>query len=241
MKRKIGFVGCPPEETLRKFFSDDLIDLDATFSGVARKSFEILPSTTCSIVKRIVDNALSLELDLIIFDDGYGKCDEARAAADVITSLINTKIVRTRNSNTAAKGTPVCDSDMNPLDKAEMIVSSLTRPLSDLKIKQESNPPAALWGVPASDFAIYRLFPKGTKLLGWFRCLENRTPADHDLERFVDPGLPTVFLSQSFCHKNILARHLALKYNGLHVDIEGNITNSIKAKIEAFLEFRALR
>jgi hypothetical protein len=55
---------------------------------------------------------------------------------------------------------------------------------------------------------------------------------------FVDENVPTVFYSQSFCAKAHLAKYLANKYNGLYIDIDDYASNSIKAKIEAFLRLR---
>jgi hypothetical protein len=73
--------------------------------------------------------------------------------------------------------------------------------------------------------------------LGWFRCLENRTPALEKLELEVTTGVPTVFFAQTFCHKNIMARHLATTHDGLDVDADGVISSSVRAKVEAFLKF----
>ena len=72
-------------------------------------------------------------------------------------------------------------------------------------------------------------------MLGWLRCFENRTPADLNLECLVPAGVPTVFFAQTFCSKNILARHLARRHNGLYVDSDGTLSRSERAKIEAFL------
>ena len=55
------------------------------------------------------------------------------------------------------------------------------------------------------------------------------------LEMYVDPNIKTIFFTQSFCSKQILAKYLADKYNGLFIDSDGKITNSTKAKVEAFL------
>ncbi len=52
----------------------------------------------------------------------------------------------------------------------------------------------------------------------------------------VEKDLPTVFFAQTFCAKNQLAKYLANKHNGLYIDIDGTPTNSIKAKIEAFIK-----
>ena len=65
--------------------------------------------------------------------------------------------------------------------------------------------------------------------------LEPGTPADLDLEMYVDENVPTVFYAQAFCAKSQLAKYLADKYNGLYVDIDDYASNSISAKIEAFL------
>ena len=64
------------------------------------------------------------------------------------------------------------------------------------------------------------------------------SPADIELEMFVEPDVPTVFYSQAFCSKAQLAKYLADKYNGLYIDIDDGVTNSTRAKIEAFLRLR---
>ena len=55
---------------------------------------------------------------------------------------------------------------------------------------------------------------------------------------YVDENVPTVFYSQAFCSKSSLAKYLADKYNGLYIDIDDYASNSIRAKIEAFLKLR---
>ncbi len=147
-------------------------------------------------------------------------------------------MIKTRNNNLEDRGTPLCDSGLPARRKAVKIVEGLTENKDINDLEEIDSPPVALWGVPASDFDFYDLFPDGTKFLGWFRCLENRTPDNEDLELYVDPEIPTVFFAQSFCHKNILAKHLAGKYDGLYVDLDGSLTGSVKAKVEAFLEYR---
>ena len=94
------------------------------------------------------------------------------------------------------------------------------------------------WGVPPNDLEVLRLFPDETHVYGWTRCVEAKVPADLELEMFVDPDVPTVFYAQAFCSKTALAKYLANKYNGLYIDIDDYATNSIKAKIEAFLRLR---
>jgi len=239
-RARLGFVGCPPEEafaTLVKRFPDaEWIDLDNFYPHAKRHSASLLPSNVCAIIKRIVDNALSLPLDAILFDEGYSKCDNARAAATVIENASQAILVRTRNDNLEGCGTPICDSGLSPYEKAERILDGITDPSPASKL-EPFQPPAAIWGVPASDFNLYKLFPDGTRLLGWFRCLENKTPADEALELSVDPEVPTVFFAQAFCHKNIFAKELARNYSGLYVDMDGDLTSSIRAKVETFLHF----
>lgn len=234
----IGFAGCPPEDRLRKHKNVRLMDLDNHYEGVEKVSETLLPANTCTIIKRILDNALGLYPDLVIIDEGYGKCHHAGAVADILTGIMDIPVIKTRNDNTVGTGTPLCDSDLPPRSKAELILDGLTGSPSPPDFGTPASPPAAVWGVPASDFRLYDLFPDGTRLLGWFRCLENRTPADRDMELYVEPDVPTVFFAQSFCHKNITAKDLARGYAGLYVDIDGSMSNSVRAKIEAFLEFK---
>ena len=55
---------------------------------------------------------------------------------------------------------------------------------------------------------------------------------------FVDENVPTVFYAQAFCAKTQLAKYLANKYNGLYVDIDDIVTNSVRYKIEAFIKLQ---
>ncbi|MBN1457921.1 MAG: hypothetical protein JXA57_00200 [Armatimonadetes bacterium] len=236
-RRKIGFAGCPPEEILAPRRKETLVDLDNEVEGAVSHSDACLPRTTCQIIRRIFDNAMSLDLDEIVIDEGYGKCDAARGLADILEDLLEISIIRTDNDNRKATGTPVSDSALPLRRKIELILEGLVRPQrTDCAL--EADPRAAIWGVPAADFALYDLFPDGTQVLGWTRCLENRTPADWHLEMWVPEGLPTVFFAQTFCAKNVIAHHLAHRYGGLHVDADGVLSLPVRAKIEAFLRFK---
>ena len=238
--KKIGFVGCPPNQEVerleRKYDAVEWIDLDNSYAMAERWSERVLPANVCAIVKRIVDNSLGLQLDQILFDEGYGKCDHARAAATLLTNRLEIPILRTRNADLTGFGTPICDSGLALREKAERILGSLPGAPPPCELAPVE-PRVAVWGVPASDFEFYDLFPDGTRLLGWFRCLENRTPADEGLELQLIPKLPTVFFSQTFCHKNVLAKELATRHGGLYVDIDGGLTASGRAKVETYLKF----
>jgi len=239
-KRRIGFVGCPPEEALAPRRSQELIDLDNLLPRVPPRSESLLPRTTCRVIRRILDNTLALDLDEIVIDEGLGKCDAARGLAELLQDLLPIPILRTHNENRDPAGTPICDSDLPLLHKIQLILEELVTP-HHLQLRPQPHPPAAIWGVPAADLSIYELFPDGTQVLGWTRCLENRTPADWELEMYVPEGVPTIFFAQTFCPKNVAARHLAGKHDGLHVDVDGVLSQPVKAKIEAFLRFRKVR
>lgn len=239
-RRRIGFVGCPPEEVLAPRRREELIDLDNLLPGVEPRGETMLPRTTCRIIRRVLDNALSLELDEVVLDEGYGKCDAARGLAQVLEDLLEVPVLRTQNGNREGAGTPISDSALPLLRKMELIVEGLVNPgaAEGEDLRAEPRPRAAIWGVPAADFALYEVFPDGTRVLGWTRCLENRTPADWELEMEVLGGVPTVFFAQTFCPKNVVAQHLARRHGGLHVDFDGVMSQPVRAKIEAFLHFR---
>jgi hypothetical protein len=245
-RKRIGFVGLPPEEVLAPRRSQVLIDLDNFVEGVTLKSEAALPRTTCRILRRVYDNALALDLDGIVIDEGYGKCDAARGLAEVLAATLTIPVVRTQNGNVTPAGTPICDSTLPLLQKVETILDGLvgaqggSRAQHAVPLQRQASPRAGFWGVPAADFSIYELFPEGTQLLGWTRCLENRTPADWELETWAPGGVPTVFFAQSFCAKNLLAQHLARKHHGLYVDVDGVLPMPVRAKIEAFLRFRGV-
>jgi len=236
-RRRIGCVGCPPEDVMGRIRKHELIDLDNLIPGVPVASEGVLPKTVCRIIKRIYDNARALDLDEIVFDEGYGKCDSGRALASLLEETLPVSVRRTRNVSLEGRGTPVSDSRLPLRRKVEMILDDFVRPV-ERSLEPEPCPAAALWGVPCADFSLYDLFPDGTRILGWLRCFENRTPADEALEQMVDPKIPTVFFAQAFCHKNLLAKHLAERYGGLYFDIDGQVTLPIRAKVEAFMKFR---
>ena len=202
-QRRIGFVGLPPEEVLAPRRSEILIDLDNPLPGVAPDSEVLLPRTTCHILRRALDNARALDLDEIVIDVGPGKCDGARWLAHVLRDVLGIPVLCTENANSIGAGTPICDSDLPVRRKLELILDGLRFAPTPLRLLDPLPPSAALWGVPAADFSLYDLFPDGTQLLGWTRCLENRTPADEELECWVPGDAPTVFFSQNFCAKSL--------------------------------------
>ena len=239
-RKLVGFIGCPPQAVMVRFRDAELVDLDNRQPGVSlTEAKDMLPVNACAIIQRILANTLALRPEVIIFDDGYSKCDNARFLGNVIEDRVpEVRLIRTQNDSTKPAGTPICDSDLLLAEKVNLILDDIISPVHKSGLKPCQAPPAAFWGVPCADEAIYELFPPGTQLLGWLRCFENRTPADLELECYVPADVPTIFFAQTFCSKNILAKHLTKKHNGLYVDSDGVLTRSERAQIEAFLHFR---
>ena len=234
---KVGFVGHPPSEIIQEYISEELIDLDNDLGQVEEKSDLYLPKISCSIIKRIFNNALAVRPQKIIFDVGEGKCDSGRFLSWILREHFDMEIVETRNQNRKGRGTSICDSRLPLGEKFDLILNNIVDP-KDYELEREPNPRAGLWSVPCWDTKIFDLFPDGTRIFGWTRCFENGTPDDLETECQVEKGIPTVFYAQTFCSKNLLAKNLARVYRGLYVDCDGSLTASVKAQIEAFLYLR---
>ncbi len=244
MDRKIGIVGVPPLEVIRKIRTDRdiIVDLDEPQLQLPIDlSAQFLPRVYCAILRTVVLNVMHLELDRIYIDVGPGKCDCALHVATILKDMQQTRkkpvqIICTRNQDSQGFGFPVSTSSLPLLQKLETITRGVQscQPSPEL----ESCPPTAgFWGVPPRDFSILSLFPDTTHVYGWTRCMENKTPADLVLESNFNPEIPTVFFAQSFCAKTALAHHLAEKHpRALYLDCDVSAGSSARAKIEAFLE-----
>ena len=239
---KIGFWGYPHpdkiKETKEKYPDAEWIDLDIDFHYPAT---EILPKSYCKIIRNIIDNTIFLKPDLILAPIGKDKCDSGWFASKILADM-GFNLEQTIFENLSPKREiKICKSIMPLADKISCITESIVNPsiLTNFYNKNVinnsfSNTPG-FWGVPPNDLEILKLFPDTTHVYGWLRCVEAGTPADLDLEMYVNPNVPTVFYAQAFCAKAQLAKYLADKYNGLYVDIDDYATTSVKAKIEAFL------
>lgn len=236
---KIGFAGQPPDDVLAAYAgrSVSFIDLDEPISGIPISlAEEYLPKVYCAVLRTILANAISLELDLVIASVGKCKCDGMRYISRILKDILQCPVIETENLSTDRRGNPISTSNLALKKKMQLIVSGIIKMHESLPLMQ-SKALMGFWGVPPHDFGLLELFPDNTHIYGWSRCLENRTPADLDLELLVDE-LPIVFFSQSFCQKNSLAEYMAKKHNGLYMEVDENITHSAKAKLEAFIEFR---
>ena len=238
-KNIIGFWGYPHPELIAKYRKmypkSQWVDFDIDY-GFAKQ--DVLPESYCSIIKNIINCAFHYKENLIaiLAPIGKDKCDSGWFAYEVLKDLgypIESCIFEEKNYKRDVK---ISTSNLPLRLKVELITKDIYEPqkldLTPCKAK------FGFWGVPPNDLSILELFPDETHVYGWTRCVEAMTPADIELEMFIDKDVPTVFYSQSFCSKAQLAKYLADKYNGLYIDIDDTVTNSTKAKIEAFLRLR---
>ena len=243
MPRRIGIVGVPPLAIIEAInrAGDLIIDLDepqvrAPIDQTAAR----IPRVYCAILRTVVLNCLHLPLDQVYIDVGPGKCDCALHAAYILADLLNVPVIRTRNQDTRPFGTPLCTSSLPLLEKFNRITKGVQSAAPYTPISP-CQPTCGFWGVPPRDFSLLDLFPNTTHVFGWTRCMENKTPADLELEHLVDLSIPMVFFSQAFCAKSALAKHLADKHpRAIAVDCDVTASSSTRAKIEAFLELTGI-
>ena len=231
---KIGFWGYPDPDIVKKVKQDypsaEWIDLDIDFYY---PKTNILPESYCKIIRNIIDNTIYLKPDLIIAPIGKDKCDSGWFASRILADMGYNVIQTIYEKLEPKRELQISTSNLPLYDKITMITADIITPRkhSLTQIPAEFG----FWGVPPNDLEILRLFPDTTHVYGWTRCVEAGAPADLELEMYVDENVPTVFYAQAFCAKAQLAKYLADKYNGLYIDIDDYASNSIKAKVEAFL------
>ena len=235
--KAIGIWGYPDPEVLsqvrQKLPNHEVIDLDISYD---MPDSGVLPEAYCRIMRNIVDNAFALQdnLEVIIASVGEEKCDSGRFAAKILEdsgfNVIQTKFNETDNNF----DTLISTSNLPLKEKIVTIMDNLIEPIA--YTGEKCRPEYGFWGVPPNDLSILELFPDTTHVYGWTRCVEAGRPADLDLEMFVDENVPTVFFAQTFCAKMQLAKYLAKKHDGLYVDVDDIASNSVKAKIEAFIK-----
>ena len=241
MKKVIGFWGyLPPnvvEEYKTKYPECKWVDLDIN-SGAPQQN--LLPDSNCKIMKNIIYNSFALKdrLEVILAPIGKDKCDNAYFASMILKDYDFNVVQFNFEHLKDRKPTPICFSNLPLRDKINMVTNSITTGWGASRQLEQCVPKFAFWGVPPNDFSILDLFPNETHVLGWTRCVEAGVPADIDLECEVYENVPTVFFAQSFCSKNQLAKYLANKYNGLYIDVDDVASNSVFAKVEAFLRLR---
>jgi hypothetical protein len=236
--RLIGIWGYPNPQIINEikdiYPKNTFIDLDINYNN---PSSGLLPDAFCRIMKNIADNSIALKdrLDLIIASTGREKCDSGWFLSKILKE-IGFNIIETKYEelNNESNGTPISKSNM-PLRKKIIAIMANIIKKQELNY-QEALPDYGFWGVPPNNFEFLDIFPDNTHLYGWTRCVEAKRPADIDLEMYVDENVPTVFYAQTFCAKMGLAKYLAKKHSGLYVDVDDRASNSVRAKIEAFIK-----
>lgn len=243
MQQRVGIVGVPPLAIIAEIArrGDSIIDLDELqVRAPIDQSASRIPRVYCAILRTVVLNCLHLRLDRVYIDVGPGKCDCALHVAEILEDILTVPVIRTRNQDTLAFGYPLCTSRMPLFEKFSRITKGVQSP-NPYPESAACEPQCGFWGVPPRDFSLLSLFPDTTHIFGWTRCMENKTPANLELERVFDPELPTVFFSQSFCAKSALAKHLADKHpRAIAIDCDVTAGSSTRAKIEAFLELSGI-
>ena len=238
--KNVGIVGMPPLDVIKELTAHNttIHDLDTPMiMADIELTAPYLPRVYCAILRTVILNVLHLTLDAIYIDVGPGKCDCALHVATVLGDMLAIPIHKTKNEDMTSFGTPVSQSEIGLLQKFERITEGVKNAEKLAEPPLPCKPTAGFWGVPPRDFSILNLFPDTTHIYGWTRCMENKTPADHELELHFNPDVPTIFYAQSFCAKTALARHLADKHpHGLYLDSDVTAGGSAKAKIQAFLE-----
>ena len=236
-RRIIGMWGYPDPEIFlqikKKYPLYEVIDLDVNYE---MPNFGILPDAYCRIIRNIIDNSVALteNLEVIVAAIGEEKCDSGRFAAKVLEDM-GFNVIHTRyNESNNNFDTPISKSNMPLKKKILTIMDNVIEKANPELI--EVKPEYGFWGVAPNDLSILEFFPDTTHVFGWTRAVEAGKPADIDLEMFVDENIPTVFFAQTFCAKMQLAKYLAKKHNGLYVDVDDKASNSVKAKIEAFIK-----
>ncbi|MBI5558569.1 MAG: hypothetical protein HY885_13125 [Deltaproteobacteria bacterium] len=238
---RVGIIGIPPVDIIGALNAAGahIFDLDEPLvKADMETTTPYLPRVYCAILRTALLNALHLRLDMIFIDTGPGKCDCALHVSTVLRDILAIPVIRCRNEDKKPFGHPICTARMGLLEKFQRITAGVQ---SVAAYRPEKFPPcvpeAGFWGVPPRDFSLLSLFPDTTHVFGWTRCMENKTPADCELEAGFNGEVPTVFFAQSFCAKTALAKFLATKHpRGLYLDADVTCGSSTRAKIQAFLE-----
>lgn len=238
--QRTGIVGVPPHAVMEMLARPEfeIFDLDEPQGTIdIETASPFLPRVYCGILRTVIANSLAVRPHTIYIDTGAGKCDCAVHTATVLEDILpGCTIIRTRNADSQDFGTPLCRTEMPLAQKMAEITASVQCP-SPYQHKAACKATAGFWGVPPRDFSLLNDFPDTTHIYGWARCMENKTPDNMELELHFNADIPTVFFAQSFCAKTALARHLATKHpHALYLDCDVTAGNSVKAKIQAFLE-----
>lgn len=239
----IAFFGHPRFEIINKAKLDypnaEFVDLDIDFNY---PDLKLLPDNYCVIIKNIFNNAMHLKDRIIkvLAATGKDKCDSGYFLSEILIAegfIVEQSVFEDKCPDLNALKLPISKSNLPLKQKVELITKNIIEQ-KDYSHLKAIEPAFGFWGVPPNDLNILDLFPNNTEIFGWLRAVEAGYPGDWEIETFAQQGLPIVFFTQAFCSKTFVAKRLATKYNGLFIDIDKTPTNSIKAKIEAFIKLR---
>lgn len=239
----LGFYGFPPRTTLAAVSAAHpglaWFDLDVYHEA---RFARVVPQAYCHIIRNCIDNALALGpcLKTVVTAIGAEKCDAGRFASRLLAELLSCPVVETTNEQNTTRTTPLLCEARGPLrQRVVRIMDSIVEPLGaeECTAAEQAQVQATcgFWGTPPHPIEVLDLFPETTAIYGWTRCVELARPADLDLELYVPADLPIVFFSQGFCHKALIARTLAERHRGMHVDVHDTLGAATTAKIEAFI------
>lgn len=237
-----GFWGQPDQETMDIFVACNytFIDLDIPRENNTCPAF--VPQTTCQIIRNIMANAHELKnsLDFIVAATGEDKCEQGRNAA-LLLSNEGFRIINATNTNRTPLRPCLLSNAAAPLrQRITRIMELVYKPLTKeeetyYKARQIEEPACVFHGVPPADLSLLDLFPANTRFAGWTKLVELGIPGRTDLEWQVEPHFPTVFFTQSFCHKELPANYWSKQSGGLHIEAHGAMTGSTEAKLQAYL------
>ena len=242
MKDIIAFWGYPRiemiERTKREYPNAQWVDLDINYGY---PDLKFVPDNYCVIIKNIYNNAIYLKdrIIKILAPIGKDKCDSAYFIAHFLKDMgfnIEFSTFEDKCPDINVLKLPISKSNLPLKEKINTITKNIYE-RKDYSYLKEVKPTFGFWGVPPNDLDVLDIFPDNTWVYGWSRAVEAGYPGDWEIETYTD-DIPTVFFTQSFCSKTTVAKYLANKTGGLLIDIDAIPTNSIKAKIEAFIKLR---
>jgi hypothetical protein len=128
MSRRIGIVGVPPLAVIAEINrqGDVIVDLDEPqVQAPIDQTASRIPRVYCAILRTVVLNCLHLPLDQIYIDVGPGKCDCALHVAEVLADMLPIPVIRTRNQDAQAYGSPLCTARMPLIEKFTRITKGV--------------------------------------------------------------------------------------------------------------------
>ena len=239
----IAFWGYPRieliKETKQKHKDALWVDLDINYNY---PDLKFLPDNYCTIIKNIYNNAIYLKdrIIKILAPIGKDKCDSGYFISKILKEqgfCVIESIFEDECKDINLIKTPISRSNLPLKTKIELTTKNIYEQ-KDYSHLKEIKPKFGFWGVPPDNLDILDIFPNETEIFGWTRAVEAGYPADWKIETYARKDIPTVFFTQAFCSKTLVAKYLANKYEGLLIDIDSTPTNSIKAKLEAFIKLR---